>query len=144
CVTGGLPVVLVTAATLTTVSPTAEAAAVVVCPPMMPVSLPICSDVPPMCCRMGVAFRASLTVAGNGFSTVLSSWTPPTLKPGMPCCQNGAAGSSVDRICASGAVPAGWTDEYVAWSDAVYAGTVGVCGNCGLPAMAPGAEPAPL
>ena len=67
----------------------------------------------------GVALIASLVVAGYGFSTLLASCTPPTLKPGMPWFQNAAAGSSVERICASGAVPAGCTGEYVACSDAV-------------------------
>ncbi len=44
---------------------------------------------------------------------------PPTLKPGMPALQKEAAGSSVERICASGAVPAGCTGEYAACSVAV-------------------------
>src|SRR5215471_21350908 len=66
---------------------------------------------------------------------MFESWIPPTEKPGMPLFQKAAASSSVDRICASGAVPAGCTGEKFAWSDALYAGTNGV-GTAGS-----GAEP---
>ena len=58
-------------------------------------------------------------VDGYGFSSMFESWTPPTLKPGMPRFQNAEASSSVERICASGAVPAGCTGEYAACSAAV-------------------------
>jgi len=50
---------------------------------------------------------------------MFESWTPPTLKPGMPRFQNTDASSSWLDSCASAAVPAGCTGEYVAMSEAV-------------------------
>ena len=44
---------------------------------------------------------------------MFESWTPPTLKPGMPWFQNAEASSSCVDSCASAFVPAGCTGEYV-------------------------------
>src|SRR5262245_14165721 len=105
-VTGGVPDVVVVSRTLTVVSPALSAPpkTVDILPESVD-SLPICSDVPPRGWMTGVALIESDVVYGYGFSTLLSSWMPPTLKPGMPAAQKAADGSSVDRICASGAVP---------------------------------------
>src|SRR5579885_728962 len=66
---------------------------------------------------------------------MFESWSPPTLKPGIPRSQNAAASSSVESSSDSAAVPAGCTGEYVDWSEEVYAGT------CGVGTAGSGAEP---
>ena len=81
--------------------------------------LPICSDVPPMCWMTGVALIASLVVAGYGFSTDVGVLDATDAEAGDALAPERRRGILGRKICASGAVPAGCTGEYVACSDAV-------------------------
>ena len=94
-------------ATVTFVAPGAVAAPSVVIPAtgtLLASSNPV---PPPAYCRIGVALIFAETVDGYGFSSMFESWTPPTLKPGMPRFQKTEASSSWVDSCASTAVPAG-------------------------------------
>ena len=63
--------------------------------------------------------RARRSSTGTGSRRCSSPARRRPRSRGCPRFQNAAASSSVERICASGAVPAGWTGEYCDCSAAV-------------------------
>src|SRR3954454_15874581 len=89
-------------ATVTVVAFAADAAASVVMPAAGTLLASSNAVPPPAYWSTGVERIAAETVDGYGFSSMFESWTPPTLKPGMPRFQKIEASSCVGAALGSG------------------------------------------